>query len=265
MPSRLIREGILTSDRINALSPEAEVFYRRLMSKVDDHGLFDARPSVLIAALYPLRLSTDVNTCLQLLSECVRAKLVRVYEIDGKRFLQMLDTRWKTRSEPKFPPPSDHCSVIGCEQLFTTVDLDVVLDVGVVVNVGVVKDLAPPAGGPATSLSVLPIVKPTTASANRTTGARFTLPELPDDWRSFCIAERTDLDPVKTFDQFRDFWTAKTGQHATKLDWFATWRNWVRNQKAGPGGARGMPSAAAEYLRQSASTIEKEIPGERVG
>lgn len=27
---------------------------------------------------------------------------------------------------------------------------------------------------------------------------------------------------------FRDYWAAKTGQGATKADWQATWRNWVR-------------------------------------
>jgi uncharacterized protein YdaU (DUF1376 family) len=30
------------------------------------------------------------------------------------------------------------------------------------------------------------------------------------------------------FERFRDFWTAKAGQDATKADWQATWRNWVR-------------------------------------
>lgn len=28
--------------------------------------------------------------------------------------------------------------------------------------------------------------------------------------------------------RFRDFWVAKAGQDGTKLDWQATWRNWVR-------------------------------------
>lgn len=28
--------------------------------------------------------------------------------------------------------------------------------------------------------------------------------------------------------KFRDFWAAKTGADATKADWQATWRNWVR-------------------------------------
>jgi hypothetical protein len=38
MPSRLLREGILDSEAVNALSFAAEVFYRRLMSVVDDFG-----------------------------------------------------------------------------------------------------------------------------------------------------------------------------------------------------------------------------------
>ena len=42
MPSRIIRDGILTSERINALTERAELFYRRLMSVVDDYGRFPA-------------------------------------------------------------------------------------------------------------------------------------------------------------------------------------------------------------------------------
>jgi uncharacterized protein YdaU (DUF1376 family) len=30
-------------------------------------------------------------------------------------------------------------------------------------------------------------------------------------------------------DAFRDYWIGKTGANATKLDWEATWRNWVRS------------------------------------
>jgi hypothetical protein len=55
MPTRLVREGIISSDRVDKLDWQAEVFYRRLLNKVDDHGLYDARPSVLRSSLYPLR------------------------------------------------------------------------------------------------------------------------------------------------------------------------------------------------------------------
>ena len=56
---------------------------------------------------------------------------------------------------------------------------------------------------------------------------------LTEDWKQFCRTERSDLDPQKVFDGFKDYWIAKPGQQGVKLDWLATWRNWVRNQKQG--------------------------------
>ena len=63
---------------------------------------------------------------------------------------------------------------------------------------------------------------------------------LPADWTpsealaDWAMSERPDLDPIKTAERFRDFWTAKPGKDATKLDWDATFRNWVRAEKAQP-------------------------------
>jgi hypothetical protein len=54
---------------------------------------------------------------------------------------------------------------------------------------------------------------------------------FPKEWADFCHQERPDLNIQKTFDSFKDFWVAKPGTGGVKLDWFATWRNWVRNQK----------------------------------
>jgi uncharacterized protein YdaU (DUF1376 family) len=55
---------------------------------------------------------------------------------------------------------------------------------------------------------------------------------LPTEWIDFCKAERKDLNPISVFAQFKDYWIAQGGQKGTKLDWFATWRNWVRNTKS---------------------------------
>jgi len=63
--------------------------------------------------------------------------------------------------------------------------------------------------------------------------------ELPEDWANWAIAERPDLDPHKTADSFKDFWIAKAGKDGAKLDWQATWRNWVRNQRTGKPGMNG--------------------------
>jgi uncharacterized protein YdaU (DUF1376 family) len=55
---------------------------------------------------------------------------------------------------------------------------------------------------------------------------------LPEDWIGFCQQYRKDLNPQEVFDGFKDFWISKAGAGGVKLDWTATWRNWVRNQSA---------------------------------
>ena len=55
--------------------------------------------------------------------------------------------------------------------------------------------------------------------------------ELPDEWKAFCAKERPDLNPDQLFATFRDYWVAQPGQKGLSVDWFAFWRNWVRNQR----------------------------------
>ena len=55
---------------------------------------------------------------------------------------------------------------------------------------------------------------------------------MPDEWGEFCEQERPDLIPNKVFNQFKDYWISQAGQKGVKLDWFATWRNWVRSTNA---------------------------------
>ena len=52
---------------------------------------------------------------------------------------------------------------------------------------------------------------------------------LMKSWGDWAQQERPDLDVRKVADQFKDYWIAQPGQKGTKLDWEATWRNWVRN------------------------------------
>jgi hypothetical protein len=56
---------------------------------------------------------------------------------------------------------------------------------------------------------------------------------LPPEWLSWActdrgIAERQALDIA---DRFRDYWVSVPGGKGRKLDWAATWRNWVRNER----------------------------------
>lgn len=60
---------------------------------------------------------------------------------------------------------------------------------------------------------------------------------LPADWQltpelaQWSITERPGFPVMTEAAKFRDYWTAKTGKDATKSDWDATWRNWVRNAR----------------------------------
>ena len=73
----------------------------------------------------------------------------------------------------------------------------------------------------------------TKKSRSATRGSR-----LPADWKpdaelaEWSKAERPDLNLRKVLEEFRDYWTSVAGSKGVKLKWDATWRNWVRSQKA---------------------------------
>lgn len=45
------------------------------------------------------------------------------------------------------------------------------------------------------------------------------------------FARDNGVDPVKTAAVFRDYWLGVPGSRGSKLDWDATWRNWVRRDQ----------------------------------
>ncbi|EJF84055.1 hypothetical protein MCU_00723 [Bartonella elizabethae Re6043vi] len=58
---------------------------------------------------------------------------------------------------------------------------------------------------------------------------------IPADFEpdyDFALAEGLPPERVKVeMAKFQDYWRSKAGANATKIDWQATWRNWVRNSK----------------------------------
>jgi len=60
---------------------------------------------------------------------------------------------------------------------------------------------------------------------------------LPGGWGDWALKEQptwTQAHLQTVADQFRDHWHAAAGQNASKMDWHATWRNWVRREKPLP-------------------------------
>lgn len=109
MPNRVIRDGILTSERIDQLNWAEEVFYRRLMSVVDDYGRYYAKPELLISACYPLRIrKVSESDVAKFLTACVSAGLVSTYQAnDGKRYVEIVDFGQRIQSKSKFPDPPE--------------------------------------------------------------------------------------------------------------------------------------------------------------
>ena len=60
---------------------------------------------------------------------------------------------------------------------------------------------------------------------------------MPSDWLLFAQVERGwTLDVAKTeAASFIDYWHSQPGQKGVKLNWQATWRNWVRNSRKANG------------------------------
>lgn len=132
MPTRLVREGILSSDSVAKLSWGAECFYRRLMSVVDDFGRFDGRTIVLRAALYPVQVDkVKESEVAAWKRESAAAGLVTCYVVEGKEFVQIEKFGTPRAKTSKFPAPNlqtqtdaNTCAQMqtdanGCEQTQT--------------------------------------------------------------------------------------------------------------------------------------------------
>jgi uncharacterized protein YdaU (DUF1376 family) len=91
--------------------------------------------------------------------------------------------------------------------------------------------VARPSPTPVSTLTVVKAEPSVSGQAARTKGDR-----LKSDWHpsadntAYAIGQGfTPAQVDRIADDFRDFWTAKSGHDAAKLDWSATWRRWVRN------------------------------------
>lgn len=130
MPNRIIRDAILTSDAVCSLGWPEEVFYRRLMSIVDDYGRHEAGAQLLRSRCYPLQ--TDLVRVADIsrwMAACQKAGLILVYEVAGKQYLEIQKFGQQQRSASKCPSPI--APDINCQQPTAVARLDVVVVEGV--------------------------------------------------------------------------------------------------------------------------------------
>lgn len=107
MPQRFLRPGITNSERWNTVSFEAQSLFIRILTLVDDFGRYDARIAILHGQCFALRNDIKPQRTAAMRSELQRAKLIDVYEVDGREYLQI--EQWQERARQdrsKFPDKS---------------------------------------------------------------------------------------------------------------------------------------------------------------
>ncbi len=142
MPNRIVREAILTSERVCSLGWPEEVFFRRLMSIVDDYGRCEAHPQLLRAKCYPLQTdAVRVADITRWMAACQKSGVIALYAKHGKQYLEIANFGQQLRSASKCPSPSDADGLLANDSKREQTTTDAHLGVSVSVSV---SDTPPP-------------------------------------------------------------------------------------------------------------------------
>lgn len=101
MPQRFLRPGITNSQRWNAVDAMSGNLFIRLLTLVDDFGRTDGRTSVIFGQcfavwneLHPAG-AVKLQQLAGMLQQLAGVELIDIYEVDGKRVLQI--SQWQER------------------------------------------------------------------------------------------------------------------------------------------------------------------------
>jgi hypothetical protein len=94
MSSRILSDSILTSETLDKLCPEQECLWYRILVSADDYGCMDARPIVVLARCYPLRIGKiQPEQIAEWLQNLAQVGLITLYQVEGKDYLRI--AKWE--------------------------------------------------------------------------------------------------------------------------------------------------------------------------
>jgi hypothetical protein len=121
MPTRILRDGIISSRAVAGLSDQAEILYRRLMSVVDDYGRMEADIDLIRAKCFPVQLERWTTArVFKAFAELGSSPLVTIYSGPEKKLFQLNKFGQRVQSKPKYPSPEECVENKGLP--FSTVD-----------------------------------------------------------------------------------------------------------------------------------------------
>ncbi|APW37634.1 hypothetical protein RD110_10895 [Rhodoferax koreense] len=235
--ARNIKPGFFKNEILGVADPLYSLLFEGLWILADRAGKLEDRPLRIKAEVFPYRDGLDIEAMLTWLQD---QGFIRRYVVAGKRYILVLEfvkhqNPHKNETESEIPDP---------EEIGTKPELigSTRADPGFLIPDSLIPD----------SLNSDSLLPAAAAPAQRATR----LPAdwvLPMAWGEWTVAEfpgwKADFIRNEAA-KFADFWRAKSGKDATKLDWQATWRNWCRNAKP-PG--RSFGGAVSDSDRAAAN------------
>ena len=265
--ARNIKPGFFRNADLVEMPIEARLLFIGLWTLADRSGRLEDRPRQIKMDIFPAD-SVDVDACLNLIA--ATGMLTR-YESGGKRCIQI--TNFSKHQNPHrdekastLPDLDGNTAESDHEQEKHSASTVQARCKGSAATMAIglnpeSRSLNPESG----SLNPDSLIPEKNIGRHARASRLPTNHALNDQWIDFCKTERPDLDPELTFATFRDYWIAKPGKEGCKLDWLATWRNWVRSQhqRAPPSATpRAAVLSFKEQDRQAGRKRWEEMTGE---
>ena len=244
--ARSIKPGFFSNDDLAKLAPLTRLLFAGLWTLADREGRLEDRPARIKAQVLPYD-ACDVNQMLDDLAES-SAFLLR-YRVANVSYIQILNFKKhqnphakeaaSTLPEPEIPelaPAIPERAGLVLDSLNLTPDSLNPEPLTLNPEPGTVEQnfSTSPQGSTLSRGRAKTKKHASPNGAANSLGTR--LPkdwQLPKDWGEWALTERPDFteQKVRTVAEiFADHWHAKPGSGGRKLDWQATWRNWVRTQ-----------------------------------
>lgn len=247
---RSIKPEFPHSETTGKLSREARLLFLQLWTIVDDEGRTRAASRMLASLLYPY--DDDAKDLIDgWLDELEERDCIRRYVVDGSTYLEVIN--WLKHQKIDHPTKS-RLPAYSDDLAKPREDS---------------RSLAPDLG-PRTMDQDLGSVEADAARPPKPRASRLETDWTPSDGdRTFAEGRGLSAAEIETEGiKFRNYWTAKSGKDATKLDWSRTWQNWILNARGTKNGqtprdnSRDKFRSALEQVREYG--LRSEDGGEAV-
>ena len=263
MRIRSIKPEFWRSSDISTLAIEDRLLFIGLWSYVDDNGVGLDKLAAIAADLFADDIEADapetfarVSRGLARLSE--RGRITR-YTVDGTAYLHV--TNWGKHQridkpgKARFPSPDAGSTEI--RETLASLPETLAPGTGEQGNRGTGEQGNSPEAG-------------ASGGAPRKRAARAT--RIPDGWiptddlANAMAAECPTVDQRHEHRKFVDYWKAKSGKDATKTDWDATYRNWIRRAAESnprPRATQATGNQRAQQAIQAGLDLERMMSGDQ--